>query len=69
MERCYEYLGCGMRKCIMYETQDNTPCWEVEGTLCSSHGVALVQSRTGGEKYVCVECLYYKAVNKLKLIK
>ena len=66
MEKCYEYLGCDKKDCIMYKRSDNKPCWEVEETLCCSPGVENMKKELGGKKInACVKCIYYKAVNEL----
>lgn len=64
MERCYEYLGCKQTDCIMHQTSDTKQCWEVEGTLCSSHAVEYLMEQSGRKEHVCTNCIYYKAVKR-----
>ena len=71
MEACYEYLGCDKQGCIMHGRKDNKRCWEVEGTLCSYHGIQIVrEDHAGKEKEVaCARsyCIYYEAVKPIRL--
>lgn len=63
MEKCYEYLACAKHDCIMRQRHDNTPCWQVENTLCSHEGVEVMKEKLGGKKEdACayVGCIYYK---------
>ena len=64
MEKCYEYLGCYQRSCIMHEN-DSQHCWEVEGTLCSHRAIEIVKAKHSGKtkEEACARfcCLYYRA--------
>ena len=63
IELCYEYLGGKQRDCCMFQYPAGKQCWEGEGTLCSSHGVAFIFGR-GVEKIdVCQICIYFTAVH------
>ncbi|MDQ7006964.1 MAG: hypothetical protein Q9Q40_07010 [Acidobacteriota bacterium] len=64
METCHEYLGCDKTDCVMHGAATARPCWEVEGTLCNHHGIALVRAVLPGRKEdSCVRsgCIYYRA--------
>ena len=64
MEPCYEYLGCKNENCLMHRIEDNSYCWEVEGTLCNHPGIVIVRKKVGRKKKdACAlsGCLYYKA--------
>jgi len=61
MERCYEYLGCTKKDCVMYGREDNSKCWEVEETQCCNPGLENMKEHG---KYKCKYCIYYKAVAK-----
>jgi hypothetical protein len=60
--KCYEYLGCFERECIMYGRNDDEHCWDVDGTLCNNHVVQLIREKFSGKKEdACArsQCLYY----------
>lgn len=59
MEKCYKYLGCEKRDCIMHGNTDEINCWEVETTLCNNRGMERLQIM---KKDKCKYCFYYKAV-------
>ncbi len=61
MEKCYEYLDCSQKDCVMYEREDSINCWEVEGTLCNHPYIEFIKK---SQKDKCVYCIYYKAVVK-----
>jgi len=60
MEKCYEYLGCDKKDCVMYGNKNEVKCWEVPGTLCNHPGMELIEKK-GKDK--CKYCIYYKAAN------
>jgi hypothetical protein len=67
VEKCYEYFGCNMEDCKMFKLDDDRFCWEVEGTLCSSHGIEVLQSHSKIKLDTCMHCLYYKNANRVDL--
>jgi len=67
MEKCYEYLGCTKVDCIMRKLPEDKHCWEVEGTLCSSHGIEFIRKMTDKKIEICKDCIYYNAVNYQKV--
>lgn len=64
IERCYEYLGCNKRKCVMHGYQNKTACWEAEGTLCNHPGMELINKMS---KDKCKYCIYYKTQMKTEI--
>lgn len=60
MEECYEFFACKKTDCIK-RSINNQPCWEVEGTLCATHGVDIkeLQKGLGSKLEVCKYCIYY----------
>ncbi len=64
MQKCYEYLSCRQKDCVMYEREDSINCWEVEETLCSHPGMEALR-RHGKNK--CAYCMYYKTVANNKV--
>ncbi len=63
MEPCYEYLGCKKHDCVMFQIKNNTPCWQVEGTLCNHIGIETVREEIEGNKEKVCEisgCIYYQ---------
>jgi len=56
MEKCYEYLGCDKKDCVMYGNKNEVKCWEVPGTLCNHPGMELIEKK-GKDK--CKYCIYY----------
>ncbi|MCW8929040.1 MAG: hypothetical protein OQL19_02235 [Gammaproteobacteria bacterium] len=57
MEKCYNYFDCQQTECIMFECDDDHPCWETEGTLCFFPPLKpLIQEVNHKEK--CDFCLY-----------
>ena len=71
MESCHEYLGCGMRDCIMYGRKDGARCWEVEETLCNHPAIQLARDRIGGKKEnTCRRsgCIYYRVAKERGLV-
>lgn len=63
MEKCYEYLGCDKKSCVMYGNKSEAKCWDVQGTLCNHSGVERLV-KMGIDK--CKYCIYYKATNKVE---
>ncbi len=64
MEKCWEYLGCKQRDCILHGKKTDKPCWEIEGTLCNHHGIKLMRNKLHGTKEsICARsgCIYYKS--------
>lgn len=66
MEKCYEYLGCTNEDCIMFSRKGTTPCWEVEGTLCSHNGIEIVLKKMKSKLDACIHCIYYQSVNETR---
>ncbi len=66
MKKCYEYLKCSQKDCVMYEREDSINCWEVEGTLCNHTYFELIKK---AQKDKCSYCIYYKAVVKDNIYK
>ena len=63
MEKCYEYLDCSQKDCVMYEREDSVNCWEVEETLCSHTGMEVLKK---AKRNKCAYCMYYKRVANKK---
>ena len=62
MEKCFEYLRCRQKDCVMHEREDGVNCWEVKETLCSHPSMEILTRR---RKNKCTYCMYYKrAANK-----
>ncbi len=65
MEKCYQYLGCNNKSCVMHGVKDKH-CWEMDGTLCNHHGIKIVRERypNKNKEYCCARssCIYYRAV-------
>ena len=64
MESCYEYLGCHKTECVMHGMGNAKLCWQVEGTLCSHHGIELVRRVCDKDKEAACarsSCIYYRA--------
>jgi hypothetical protein len=69
MEKCYEYLGCNQKDCIMYKRPGNERCWEIEGTLCNHPGMELIRKVRCGKKIdACVYCIYYQEAKNRGLV-
>jgi hypothetical protein len=60
MEKCYRYIGCDKTDCVMYEKDDETKCWDVQGTLCNHPGMELMEKKSIDK---CKYCIYYKEAN------
>ncbi len=60
MEKCYKYLACMQKNCVMYGREDSINCWEVKETLCNHPGVELIKNV---KKNKCEFCIYFKACN------
>lgn len=72
MEPCYEFLGCNKVDCIMHGREDDTACWEVEGTLCSNSAILLARETLDGKKEdICAHCgcIYYTAAKQTEMKK
>ncbi len=67
MEKCYEYFCCMQEDCPAYKAPDNIDCWELEGTLCNSHGIEMIASKLGGKEYACEYCIYFRNVVSKKI--
>jgi len=71
MEKCYEYLCCPEKDCIMYNRQDDIACWEVEGTLCNHSGIEYIREISVGKKKLACEhsaCIYFLEARKRHLV-
>ena len=72
MEKCYEYLGCSKKDCIMFKKQDNKYCWDVGGTLSNYDGIEIMRKRMGNKKKVeaCASsgCIYFQTAKNRDLV-
>ena len=60
MEKCYDYFGCDKTECIMFQNEDNKPCWDIERTLCFFSPLApIIEANNENKK--CDYCLYKSA--------
>ena len=66
MDRCYQYFNCHNPKCKIYNTEDEKQCWEVEGTLCSSHLLEETLKVVGNKKDIFAGSMYFQFVKQLR---
>jgi hypothetical protein len=59
MEKCFEYFRCYKTQCPACDETGETPCWEVQGTLCHHEQTQEVILKHNKSK--CRYCTYYKA--------
>lgn len=56
---CYEYFNCPKKNCPAYTSDDSTPCWKIEGTLCHNSCRQILKDQGRDERAACELCLYY----------
>lgn len=57
---CYEYLSCEKHDCMMFLKEENneTPCWDTEGTLCFDDRINSHINNGHDKSFFCENCLY-----------
>lgn len=69
--KCYEYLGCDERECIMHGRNDDKHCWDVDGTLCNHRVIQLIREKFAEKKEdACArsQCLYYNTAKDRDIV-
>lgn len=60
MDKCYEYFDCKKYDCVMRSQKEEIKCWELEGTLCHSEHLNLLEEMAGDK---CLYCIYHKSMH------
>lgn len=73
LEPCCDYLGCGQRECIMFNSKEGHFCWDLHGTLCNHHGIRMLRNKSESnipKREICKKnrCIYFEAAQKLGLV-